>query len=122
MRIPAPEEEVALCVTKFVGYPFPQHWARPLIDVGYVTKNWEKLSARLGDDPDGAITAARTLLETVCLHILSMLGKGTEYKGLPALYKATAEELQLVPKKEEDAAIRQILGSIVRFAEAIEAL
>lgn len=38
--------------------------------------DWEKLSARLGDDPDGAIAAARTLLETVCLHILSMLRKG----------------------------------------------
>jgi len=31
---------------------------------------WEKSLSRLNHDPDGAITAARTLIETVCKHIL----------------------------------------------------
>lgn len=125
MRTPAPEEEVAALRDKIRGVPVPAALGKAVerIDVAYVTKNWEKLSARLGDDPDGAITAARTLLETVCLHILSKLGKEIEYKGdLPALYKATAEELQLVPKKEDDAAIRQILGSCAGLAQGIATL
>jgi hypothetical protein len=31
---------------------------------------WEKALARRKTDPEGAITAARTLLETICKHIL----------------------------------------------------
>ena len=39
---------------------------------------WTKALARRTSDPDGAITAARTLLETVCKHILD--NAGTQYE------------------------------------------
>lgn len=93
------------------------------IDVAYVTKQWEKLTERLGTDPEGAITSARTLLESVCLYILDSRGKILDVKGdLPALYKATAETLGLDAKKEDDAAIRQVLGSCAGLAQGIATL
>ena len=36
---------------------------------------WQKALDRRVSDPDGAITAARTLLETVCKHVLDKAGK-----------------------------------------------
>jgi hypothetical protein len=102
------------CVAIFAEFQFPIALGRAVeqIDSAYVMKQWEKLIGRLVHDPEGAITSARTLLETVCLHILESLGKETNHRGdLPALYKATAAELQLLPRKEDEDAVRQILGS-----------
>jgi hypothetical protein len=99
---------------KLRGVPVPIALGRAVeqIDSTYVMKQWEKLIGRLVDDPEGAITSARTLLETVCLHILEGLGKETNHRGdLPALYKVTAAELQLLPRKEDEDTVRQILGS-----------
>jgi hypothetical protein len=45
------------------------------IDIRSVSEMWHKALDRRTDDPDGAITAARTLLETVCKHILDELGE-----------------------------------------------
>ena len=41
-----------------------------LIDANEVHNAWQKAVQMRQDDPEGAITAARTLLETVCKHIL----------------------------------------------------
>ena len=40
----------------------------------FVAETWDKARARRQDDPEGAITAARSLLESVCKHILDELG------------------------------------------------
>lgn len=110
---------------KISGIPVPATLAKAVekIDSAYVTKQWEKLTERLVDDPEGAITSARTLLETVCLHILNGLGKEIDHKGdLPAMYRATAGELQLLPKKEEEEVIRQILGSCSGLVQGVATL
>ncbi len=45
---------------------------------------WEKALARRQSDPEGAITSARTLLETVCKRILDEAGKPyTDTEDLP---------------------------------------
>jgi hypothetical protein len=52
---------------------------------------WEKALARRHTDPDGAITTARTLLETVCKRILDEAGETYSDKDdMPALYRAVA--------------------------------
>lgn len=43
-------------------------------DSDYVQFSWQKALDRRGVDPEGAITAARTLIETVCKHILDDAG------------------------------------------------
>ena len=64
---------------------------------------WQKALDRRHTDAEGAITAARTLLETVCKHILDKSGKSYSDKDdLPALYRATARELNLAPSQHTE--------------------
>src|SRR6266849_6316086 len=125
MKTPPPQSSVEELREKIRGVPVPGILGKAVetIDVAYVTRQWEKLSARLPEDPEGAITSARSLLESVCLHVLRSFGKNTDHAGdLPALYRATAEALQLSPKREDESAIRQILGSCAGIAQGVAAL
>jgi hypothetical protein len=122
---PPPETELRRLQAMLRGIPLPATLAKDLqrIDSSFVQKQWEKLTARLPNDPEGAITSARTLLETVCLHILAVRGRKIEYKGdLPQIYKAVAEELSIAPRKEDDAIIRQVLGSCAGLVQGVAVL
>lgn len=73
---------------------------------------WAKALERRASDPEGAITAARTLLETVCKHILD--AAGIQYDAhkveLHELYKLTATELNIAPSQHTEEIFKQILG------------
>ena len=72
---------------------------------------WERMLQRRGTDPEGAITAARTLLESVCKHILDDLGEDYDPNSdLPPLYRATANALNLAPEQHQEQVFKQILG------------
>jgi len=78
----------------------------------YVNFIWQKSMQRIKDDPEGAITSARTLIEAVLKHILDELS--IEYQENPdihELYKIVAEELNLTPEQHEEKIFKQILGS-----------
>ena len=89
----------------------------------YVHEAWRDASVRRLDDPDGAITSARTLLETVCKHILDeMQVKYEDNVKLPKLYKFTAEALQLAPSQQTEPVLRQVLGGCTAVVEGIGAM
>ncbi|MBN1135414.1 MAG: abortive infection family protein [Anaerolineae bacterium] len=93
------------------------------VDSAYVQEAWLKALERRTDDPEGAITAARTLLETVCKHILDE--SGVEYGGeseLPKIYGLVAEQLNLAPSQHTEKVFRQILGSCQSVVEGLGAL
>lgn len=73
---------------------------------------WQKALKRRDEDPEGAITLARTLLESVCKHILDH--SNVEYDEsrieLPELYKLTSAQLNLSPHQHTEGIFRQILG------------
>jgi hypothetical protein len=73
---------------------------------------WAKALERRKSDPEGAITAARTLLETICKHILDE--KGIQYDNkkvdLPQLYHMVSTELNLSPSQYTEEVLKQILG------------
>jgi hypothetical protein len=122
---PASRDDLRRLRDMVLGIPLPASLAKSLdkIDSSYVQKHWEKVTERLPDDPEGAITSARTLLETVCLHILDSRGKMVEYKGdLAQLYKAVAEELKIAPRKDDEVIIRQILGSCAGLVQGVATL
>lgn len=77
-----------------------------------IHRGWEKASGRVKDDPDGAITGARALLESVCKFILDE--KGISYNSdaieLHDLYKMTAKELNLSVDQHHEGIFKQILG------------
>jgi hypothetical protein len=64
-------------------------------------------------DPEEAITSARTLLESVCKHILDE--EGIEYSNSKAdlneLYKLTSTTLNLSPSQHTQDIFKQILGA-----------
>jgi hypothetical protein len=58
----------------------------------YIQEVWKKALERRATDAEGAITAARTLLESVCKHILD--AKSVQYDDnadLPKLYSLTSK-------------------------------
>src|SRR5262249_6449853 len=81
------------------------------IDSAHVRDAWHKALERRSTDPDGAITAARTLLETVCKHILDESHVAYDEKAdLPKLYTLTARQLKLAPSQHTESVVKQILG------------
>lgn len=72
---------------------------------------WKRMLDRRENDPEGAITAARSLLETVCKHLLDELGEPSDdNEELPALYKAVTTKLSLAPEQYTEQVFKQILG------------
>nr|WP_308005813.1 abortive infection family protein [Xanthomonas albilineans] len=93
------------------------------VDASHVQSAWTKALERRATDPEGAITSARTLIESVCKHILDE--SGTEYDDgadLPKLYKATAESLNLAPSQHTEAVFKQVLGGCTSVVEGLGSL
>ena len=84
---------------------------------------WNKALARRHADPEGAITVARTLLETVCKRVLDELqAPYTDKEDLPQLYRMAARELSLAPDQHTEEPIRQILGGAMTLVNGIGTL
>ncbi len=81
-------------------------------DAEHVHQVWLKALARRAEDPEAAITSARTLLESVCKHILDETGTAYEDNAdLPKLYHLTSIQLNLAPDQHSEQIFKQILGS-----------
>lgn len=76
-----------------------------------VNDTWEKLLERRKTDPEGSITASRTLLEDVCKCILDE--NNIEYStktGLPTLSEKALMSIELHPSQANEDSIRKLLG------------
>ena len=84
---------------------------------------WQKALDRRTSDPEGAITAARMLVETVCKHILDEAGETyADDADLPKLWALAAERLNLAPHQHQEAVFKAILGncqSVVNYLGSI---
>lgn len=84
---------------------------------------WRRALARQTDDPEGAITLARSLLESVCKHILDDTGQVYAHDAdLPKLYHLVAKELQLAPSQHAEEAFKRILGGCSSVVEGLGTL
>jgi hypothetical protein len=92
-------------------------------DASHVQAAWSKALDRRSSDPEGAITMARTLLESVCKHILEEASVTyDESPDISKLYKQTAEHLKLAPSQHTEAVFKQILGGCTAVVEGLGAL
>lgn len=92
-------------------------------DVAGVHSVWGKAIARRSTDPDGAITVARTLLETVIKRILDECGETYSDKDdLPKLYATVAKLLNLAPNQHTEEPIKAILGGAMNLVNGIGTL
>jgi uncharacterized protein YfkK (UPF0435 family) len=84
---------------------------------------WRKALERRTTDPEGAITTARTLLETVCKHILDEEQVSyTDSEDLPKLYGLVAKQLTLSPSQHTEDVFKRILGGCHSVVEGLGAL
>jgi Abortive infection C-terminus len=93
------------------------------VDWEHVQGAWKKALERRDSDPDGVVTAARSLLETVCKHILD--AKEIPYNqtaDLQNLYDLTAKSLSLAPTGSTEPALRQILSGCYTVVNGMSAL
>ncbi len=82
------------------------------VDSDHVRDAWQKALDRRIEDPEGAITAARTLLETVCKHILDSCSiPYSDKEELPTLHALTIEQLNLAPSQHTEPIFKTILGN-----------
>jgi hypothetical protein len=94
-----------------------------LLEESYVNQIWTRGLERLAEDPDGAITSARTLLESICKMILDDLEVTYPHDSdLPKLYKLTADQLTLAPSKHTEQIFKQILGGCQTVVEGLGAV
>jgi hypothetical protein len=92
-------------------------------DTVTVHQLWLKAMERRETEPEGAITLARTLLESVCKHILDE--RGQPYKpdsDLPGLYKMAAKMLNIAPSQHSESIFQQILGGCTAIVEGLGAM
>ena len=92
-------------------------------DADAVHQLWSKAMERRENDPEGAVTLARTLLESVCKHILDE--RAIAYKNdadLPTLYKSTSKCLNIAPSQHTEDVFKQILGGCTAVVEGLGAL
>jgi hypothetical protein len=93
------------------------------VDSTHIQLAWHKALERRTSDPDGAITAARSLLESVCKHILDDRGVAYDDKAdLPKLYGILAAELKLAPSQHTELVFKQILGGCHTVVEGLGAM
>ena len=93
------------------------------LDSVYVREIWTKTLERRRVDPEGAITTARTLLESVCKYVLDDLGVTyTSTTDLPKLYRMTSKALKIAPSQNTEEVFKQILGGCVAVIEGLGSL
>jgi hypothetical protein len=92
-------------------------------DPEHVHAAWQKALDRRTSDPEGAITAARALIETVCKHVLDDLNEPYPDDADPAkLWAMAAEKLNLAPHQQQEPVFKAILGncqSVVNYLATI---
>jgi hypothetical protein len=92
-------------------------------DAAHVQAAWSKALERRTADAEGAITSARTLLESVCKHILDADDINYDDKDdLPKLYRKTAEKLNIAPSQHTAEVFKQILGGCTSVVEGLGTL
>ena len=81
-------------------------------DPDHVHAAWQKALDRRATDPEGAITAARTLVEIVCKHILDDASAPyPDDADLPKLWALAADLLNLAPHQHQEGVFKAILGN-----------
>jgi len=84
---------------------------------------WIKAIERRTSDPEGAITIARTLLESVCKHILEEANATFDNSpDLSKLYRQTSDVLNIAPSQHTEQVFKQILGGCTSVVEGLGAL
>ena len=88
-----------------------------------VRDEWAKALDRRATDPEGAITVARSMLESLCKHILDTLGvEYSQRADIGKLYRETSRALKLSPDQYSEDVFKKILGGCGSVINGLGAL
>jgi hypothetical protein len=88
-----------------------------------VQRLWTKAKARAINDPDGAITASKTMLESLCKLILNESNETyTNKDGFPALYRKAVDTLEFSPNKHTEPEYRKTMGACSQIISSISCI
>jgi len=88
-----------------------------------VRRTWDSALAKVVSDPEGAITATRTTLESICKHICDERGAPYDDSGdLAKLYKAAAAAMDIAPDQHTEQIIKQILSGVGTVVNGLAAM
>lgn len=94
--------------------------ALDVFNSSYMQEVWAKALARREADPEGAVTSARTLLETLCKHILDAAGtKYDEGLPLPKLYRLAAGVLDIAPTDHTEPIFKSLFQACAEIVDSI---
>lgn len=89
-----------------------------------VRRSWDAALDKVVNDPEGAITATRTTLESVCKHICDE--RGVSYHDvagdLAKLYKTAAAAMEIAPDQHTEQIIKQILSGVGTVVNGLAAM
>ncbi len=92
-------------------------------DEVHIHTQWQKALERKQLEPEGAITSARTLIESILKYILDEQEiKYDDGADLPELYKEVAKSLNLAPEQHQEQIFKQILGGASGIISGLGAL
>ena len=93
------------------------------LDPDGVTQMWRTALDRRVNDPEGAITLAKSLLEAVCKHVLDGLDIQYDMRtDLPKLWTRASKQLKLAPSQHQEEVFRAILGNCQAIVGNLAAL
>lgn len=94
------------------------------IDNKYIDNQIKKCNEKIyTEDFDGAITNARTLVESICIHILSNLNiKYSSDGNLIKLYRKVSEVLNMHPKLYDSESLIQITSGFFTIINGLSSL
>lgn len=93
------------------------------LDWEAVDRNWRDAIELVPSNPEGAIRAARTALESVCKHICDERGEDYPEGGdLSRLYKCAARSLDIAPDQHAEQIIKQILSGVATTVDGLAGL
>lgn len=94
-----------------------------VFDEAHIHFQWQKALERKQLEPEGAITSARTLIESILKYILDEQEiKYNDGAELPDLYKDVAKSLKLAPEQHQEQIFKQILGGSSGIVAGLGAL
>ncbi len=83
------------------------------VDFDNIESLWRKIHSRRESDPEGVITASKTMLESTLKHILDHFCEAySEKEDLPELYKKVSKKLNLSPENHTEQIFKQILQGV----------
>lgn len=89
----------------------------------YIREHIQKAMERAGTDPSGVLTSTRSLVESVCAHVLTAKGEPLlKEENLPAMFKRAAKTLGLTPESDGDENLRKMIQGCVTALDGLGCL